>query len=419
MQIITKATRFGLAALVPVLLSTSAHAAGFYIQESSVSALGSAFAGAASSTSDASAAYFNPALMTSLDKRQLNIGGNMLIPDADLDDTGSGGLSAGGSEPPNPYDATLVPNLHFATPITDDKAVWAGLSVIAPFGLASDYGSSWFGRYDSTSTELTVINISPVMAYKINDMFSIGGGVDVQYAKADLRAIATPALGVTGESTLKGDDWSVGYNIGVTAKPMEGTVIGAHYRSAIDQKLEGEVMLSGTGIPGVDFVTGGRAELELPDIATLSVTQDIQRDWRAMAQLSWYGWNQFERIEAFNDAGAQVQDVYQGYQNTLAFSLGTEYDFNDTWTGRLGYQYDPTPTTNEGRTSRTPDGDRNWFTAGATYKHSENISIDLAAAYIDVDDGTINVVRNGGTASVNADTDGRVGIVAAALNYKF
>jgi long-chain fatty acid transport protein len=99
--------------------------------------------------------------------------------------------------------------------------------------------------------------------------------------------------------------------------------------------------------------------------------------------------------------------------------VGTEYDFNDTWTGRLGYQYDPTPTTDEARTSRTPDGDRNWFTAGGTYRHNEAISVDFAAVYIDVGDGTIDVSRNGGLATVSADTSGDVGILSVALNYKF
>lgn len=411
--------KLGLAAFASALLaSTSAHAAGFYIQESSVSQLGSAFAGAASSTKDASAVYFNPALLTGLDKRQLSIGANLLIPSADVDNNGStfGGAPIGGGSS-NPYDATPVPNFYFAAPITNDNALWGGIGVTAPFGLASDYSDNWFGRYDSTTTELTVINISPVLAYKINDMFSVGGGVDVQYAKADLRAIATqPAPVGTGEATLKGSDWSVGYNIGATVKPIQGTTVGAHYRSGIDQKLDGEIMFSNAI---AQVITPGTAELNLPDIATLSVTQDIQSDWRAMAQVSWYGWNRFERIQAFSDTGVSLQNIYQGYQNTVAFSVGTEYDYNPDWTLRAGYQYDPTPTVDEGRTSRTPDGDRNWFTVGATYKYSEAISFDLAGAYIDVDDGTIDVTRNGGAAVVNADTSGSVGIVAAALNYKF
>lgn len=407
-----------LALLVTTLLSSQAHAAGFYIQESSVSGLGSAFAGSVSSTQDASTIFFNPAGMTDLDGRQAQLGVNWLMPKSELTDTGSTFLGApvGGGDGGNPYSPTPVPNGFFATPLTDDNRLWGGVGVTAPFGLANDYGQNWFGRFDSTETELTVINISPVLAYRVNSQFSIGGGIDIQYADATLESRATVG-GPVGVSRLEGDDVSIGYNIGVIYSPWESTRFGAHYRSAVDQKLDGTISL--TGGTGADFATGGTAELELPDIATLGVTQDMSERWRLMGQLSWYGWNQFETIRAVSNAGTTLSNVQQGYQNTLAFSVGTEYDYTPEWTLRAGYQYDPTPTTDQFRTSRTPDGDRNWFTAGATYHYNDRISFDMAGAYIDVGDETISVTRNGGLAAVNANTEGRVGILSAAINYKF
>ncbi len=92
---------------------------------------------------------------------------------------------------------------------------------------------------------------------------------------------------------------------------------------------------------------------------------------------------------------------------------------NDQWTFRAGYQFDETPTTDEYRTSRTPDGDRQWVSAGATYQIDDKWSLDLAATYIDVADETISVSRNSGTVDVNADTNNEVAIVALGVNYKF
>ena len=94
---------------------------------------------------------------------------------------------------------------------------------------------------------------------------------------------------------------------------------------------------------------------------------------------------------------------------------------NDKWTLRAGYQFDETPTTDEYRTSRTPDGDRHWFAAGATYDINDKFSLDMAATYIDVGEESINVTRNvtGALADVRGDTDGSVAIVALGLNYKF
>ena len=107
----------------------------------------------------------------------------------------------------------------------------------------------------------------------------------------------------------------------------------------------------------------------------------------------------------------------QNYQTTWAFAVGGEYDVNEDWTVRAGYQFDETPTTDEYRTTRTPDGDRNWFSAGATYKLNEKLSFDGALTYIDVAEGDIDVTR--GVTNVIGTSDGSVGIVAVGLNYKF
>lgn len=406
-----------------ILTPAAANAAGFYIQEQSVRGLGSAFSGSVTSIDDASTIYFNPAGMTKLDRAQVNAGVHLLVPSAELDDTGSTFLGApvGGGDGGNPYNPTPVPNGFAAMPLLDDNSLWGGIGVTAPFGLASDYGDDWFGRFDSIKTELKVINIQPSLAYKATNWLSIGAGVDIQYADAELTSAVSDTL-AEGESKLKGDDWSVGYNVGLIIKPVETTEIGMHYRSAISHELDGRISVEGlTGLvpTAPNFTTGGTADLDLPDMATFGVAHQVTPDLRLMAQATWFGWNNFQDITAISDAGAELTSVTQNYQTTWAFAVGAEYDINDQWTVRGGYQFDETPTTDEFRTSRTPDGDRNWFSLGATYNWNPNMSIDMAATYINVDDGVINVSRNNGLAAVNADTDGDVGIFALGLNYKF
>lgn len=404
----------------------SAHAAGFYIQEQSVKGLGYAFSGSTTSIDDASTLYFNPAGMTKLDGAQINAGAHLIIPNADLTDTGTTvpfGAAVGTDDGGNPYDPTPVPNLYAVTPLDffGQSNVWAGIGVSAPFGLGSDYGDTWFGRFDSTETELKTINIQPSIAVKATDWLSIGGGIDIQYADAELKSVANPGTG-EGISTLKGDDWTVGYNVGVLLQPLETTEIGVHYRSAISHELDGRIsFFNGSGS---DFDEGGTADLDLPDLATFGIAHDITPQTRIMGQATWFGWNNFEEIQPVRDSGTAVAAITQNYQTTWAFAIGAEHDLNDSWTIRAGYQFDETPTTDEFRTSRTPDGDRNWFSGGATYKVNDKLDLDFAATYIDVDDGTINVNRNAATpaiarSDVSANTDGYVGIVAVGLSYKF
>lgn len=413
----------------------SAQAAGFYLQESSVSSLGSAFAGSTVRIDDASTVFFNPAGMTDLErKKHVSAGVHILSLESNIEDNGTSNPPSGtgaisGSD--SPYGLEEVPNFYFAAPTSFNEKMWFGFGVNAPFGLKNEYDEDWFGRYDSTKTDLQVINYSGVLAYEVNDKLSIGGGIDIQDANATLEAAARATK--DGLSVLTGDDVSWGYNVGLTYKPQPGTEIGAHYRSAITHELEGYIGAFGTG--GADFRAAGRAGLDLPDILTLGAAHDLDEKWTIMGQFTWFGWNNFDAITATTDesvvvpslgklvpAGDQVSSVKQAYQNTIAIAVGAEYAYSDKWTLRAGYQFDETPTTDEYRTTRTPDGDRNWLTLGATYNINDQVALDMAAAYINVAKEDISLSRNGSGAlesSIEATNEADIGIFSIGFNYKF
>jgi long-chain fatty acid transport protein len=394
-----------------------ANAAGFYIQEQSVRGLGSAFSGSTTTLDDASIVYFNPAGMTNLTGTQIQAGAHLLIPNAKMTNNGStiplGGAGAN-NDGGNPYKPTPVPN-GFVTHAVNDR-VSVGIGVTAPFGLGSEYDDGWFGRYDSTKTELKVIDIQPTVAYKINNMVSIGAGVNIQHADANLQNRVTN--GVTeGDSKLAGDDWGFGYSLGVQVKPTDATTIGINYKSEVHHNLQGRIQV--TGVAGLNEDSKGGAKLNLPDHLTMGVAHKINDKLTLQGQATWFGWNNFESIRAVRENGTVAGTVVQNYQTTWAFAVGAEYAMNDQWTLRGGVQFDETPTTDEYRTSRTPDGDRTWVSAGATYALTPKIDLDMAATYIHVDDGTINVSRNAGLSVVRAKTEGSVGILALGMSYKF
>ena len=72
------------------------------------------------------------------------------------------------------------------------------LGVTAPFGLSNEYERGWFGRYDSTKSDLRVLDISPVIATKMGDTFSIGGGPNFQRASAVLESALPCPAGFAG-----------------------------------------------------------------------------------------------------------------------------------------------------------------------------------------------------------------------------
>ena len=370
--------------------------------------------------------FYNPAGLVDLDERQLSAGAALIVPFADIDNAGStmvGGPNAGPitGDVDNPYDPTPVPSFHIATPADNNKDLWLALSVTAPFGLANEYDEDSFVRYDSVETDLATYDIQPSVAYRINDQWSIGGGVDFQYADAKLSQAVDLGAG-DGIAEFDGDALSVGWNAGVMYKPNTRTRLGAHYRSAISHDLELDYTLTGPTGAVLASDPSASADLDLPDIANLSAAFDVDDQWTVMGHVMWFGWNNFEDITATSSGGATLTSVPQNYQNTMAYALGAEYQHNDQMTFRGGVQYDETPTQDGFRTTRTPDGDRIWASVGGTYNINPALSMDLALTYIDVAGERIDVSRTqptGGTANIVADAKQRIGIAAVGLNFKF
>jgi long-chain fatty acid transport protein len=216
---------------------------------------------------------------------------------------------------------------------------------------------------------------------------------------------------------LQGDDWSYGGNIGVTLKPASGTTVGIDYRSQIRHELKGSVDLE-SQFEG----EAASASLDLPDITTLAIAQKIGARLTGLAQVSWYGWSSFDQIAPVREDGVDLPDDIQNYKDTMSFSVGAEYALCPEWTLRAGYQHDETPVQEGFRTTRVPDGDRDWLALGATYQSSDRLSFDFGAAYINVDEGAIDREQGVGAniVDVRARTDDAwIGILAAGVNYKF
>lgn len=425
-------TLFSLSALV---VSSPVWAASFYIQEQSVSGLGTAYAGAVADTQDASTVFYNPAGMTQLEKTEFYAGAHVLLPHASFKNDGSTSNAAltatTGGNGGNPFAPAVVPNLFFSTPTRVDN-LWLGLAVTAPFGLEVEYDDDFVGRYNSTQSELMVLDVAPSAAYKVNEWLSLGGGLNIQYAKATLKnAIPAPGLSQSittdGETSLEGDDISMGFNAGLLFEPAADTKIGLHYKQGLSHTLEGHLTnrlpISGAlgGLSGTTSRVDGSAELDLPTIASIGVSQKINPALTVLGSATWHKWSSFDDIPVKTPTALSITE--QGYEDTWSFSVGARYDVNDKLQLKAGFQYDPTPTVDEFRSTRIPDGDRKWYAAGLTYAVNERLSFDISGVYVDVSKARVDLTDISPVAGTRSrtvgDTSGHVGILSTGLRYKF
>lgn len=393
-------------------------AAGYGINEHSASYLGTGFAGRASNAIDASVAASNPAAISFVEGSQVSVGADVILEGGKFEGEYSGHPSrpdsarSGSTE--DFQQTSFVPFGHFVMPINDK---WSfGLSGYAPFGIELDYDDDWAGQYFADKTSVQIMNLQGTLSYKFNDDLSVGFGLIGSHAKGELTQktwLPNPGgsgyLPAPGDATIKGDDNTLGWNIGAVWNVTDATTLGLSYHSKLDFKLDGDFILENSV---ADTNVPAELEITMPEKVMASVTHKIDEQWTVMADATWTRWSRFQEFNV-TSSGTSVSYVPMNWKNTWALSLGTSYQLNDQWLLRGGYMFDQSPVDNDNRTARTPDANRNWFTLGANWKAAENLSVDFAYAYVKLQNGSINEGKHSG---VDTPADPSYGFLTG--NYK-
>ncbi|MCW2247591.1 long-chain fatty acid transport protein [Azospirillum fermentarium] len=403
-----------LAALMSATAPQNAVAAGYALKEQSASGLGTSFAGAtANGMNDASGMFFNPAALGVLEGNQVVQQFTGVMPYAKIENargsyaTALGGRSISGDA--NPGDAgqdAIVPSGYAMMSISPDLKV--GIAITVPWGLATDYPSNWIGRYHAVESELRTINVQPTVSYRINPMITVGGGLQMQYAKATLSQMTDAAtlirrrtgLALTPGSLdayarLNGDDIGWGAVAGVMIEPAKGTRIGLSYRSAVKHDIEGDIQFSGlpaafrTALPS----SNASAKVVTPEIASLGAYHEFNDRWAVMADVSWTNWSRFRELRVnFENPNLTPSVTEEKWRDAWFFAVGASYKPMDNLTLRVGAAYDQSPTPDADRTPRIPDEERYWLSAGASFKFNDLLTVDLSYAHLFVPDASLNQV---------------------------
>ena len=400
-------------------------AAGYGINEQSASYLATAFAGRASNAINGSIASTNPAGISFVDGRQVSAGADIILEGGKFD----GKATDRPSSIPDQSGSTdgfqktsFVPFGYFVMPVDDQ---WSfGFAGYAPYGIELDYEDDWVGSWFGDITSVQVVSLQGTASYKVRDDLAIGFGLIGAHVKGKLTSRPGPsAAGMLG--TIEGDDNTLAWNIGALWNVDEQTVLGLAYHSNYKFNLKGDYKVSVRGIdqPSKD----ARLKIVMPEKVMLSATHKFDDQWTFMADLTWTRWTRFQEFDVTDPSGGSSHNyVPMNWRNTWALSLGTSYQLNDQWLLRAGYMFDESPVTNETRTVRSPDANRNWFTFGANWRLSDDMSLDLAYAYVRLQDGTINEkkyksagVEDPSYGVITGNYSNASNIVGAQLNYKF
>jgi long-chain fatty acid transport protein len=393
--------------------TVSANAGGFAVREQSAWGEGTSYAGVAAG-GDLSAMFWNPATMTQMPGFRSESVLTGILPSAS-NTVGAGSTLfgvAGGTG--NTADDALVPGSYYSWQFRPD--MWLGLSVNSPFGLAVNFPIVWAGNmYAAGSTYLRTYNATPSFAYKISDLISVGVGLQIQYAQADLSHCTVGPCGFGGPlAELSGTGWGYGFTAGVTVTPTPTTTIGIGYRSSMNQKIDGTAAVSGFGSAPASTA------LNLPDTVSVGLRQRLTSQWTGLATVEWTNWSRIGTSAV--SAGAFSSTLPFQYSDGWLYSVGAEYAWDPKLTLRGGVGYEKSPITDNVRIPLLPDNDRYWVSVGGTYQWSPKLSFDLAYSHLFVVNTPINVVAGNpwfaGVAYVGS-VDSHIDIISVAMKYRW
>lgn len=360
------------AMMVAGAFATQTYAAGFQLSEQSAIQMGRAMAGAGVVGDDLSAVHYNPAGMTLLSGTRMQATGTWVAVNLDYkgDSEGDSVQSENGR-----LKGQTIPAGFITHQIND--SLWAGLGLTVPYGMGTEYGEGWEGKSRGTESMILTFDINPNLAWKVNDMLSVGGGISLQYAKAELGMGMGPM-----QANVKGDSWAWGWNVGLMFQPVETVRLGLAYRSHIAHNAEGH-----TDVKGLQNLTSDmKVRIKTPDTVTLSATWEATDALRLSGTARWSKWSNFRSLNVQNLdlAGTKLGTtvVENNWDDTWFFSVGADYKLNGQWTVRGGVAYDQGPVENQYRMAVIPDTDRVWFSGGASYKYTDNLTFDFGATYI-------------------------------------
>ncbi|MCT8746207.1 outer membrane protein transport protein [Glaesserella parasuis] len=369
--------------------AAGASAAAFQLAEVSTSGLGMAYAGNAAVADNASVVATNPALMTKF-KQQVEVSVGGVYVDADVNVEGSFGTKTTvngnviASSPVSDANAkdiipsAIVPNLYVVAPVSERFAVGGGVNV--NYGLKSEFEKTYSAGVLAGKTKLSAVNYNFSSAYDLGYGFSFGAGLNAVHAKATLErhfGALNPMAPTATASRLKGDKWGFRWNVGLTYDINENNRLGVAYHSPVDLRFKGKYV----GTQSANVEIPGRLNLELPAYWEISGYHKLTEKLAVQYSYKKTHWNSFRELRATDNNGKVLLQKDKKFNNNSRIALGVSYDVIEALTLRAGIAYDESASVAHPSIS-IPDTYRTWYTLGATYRFTPNLSVDLSYAHL-------------------------------------
>ncbi|HCH6801331.1 TPA: outer membrane protein transport protein [Vibrio parahaemolyticus] len=315
-----------------LLTCAAAQAGGLYLYETTASDIGLASAGMAARAQDASVMAANPAGLANVSGKSFS--GNLigLYGDAQLDTmTGDAGNVIG-----------FVPMASaFYSQQVNDK--WTlGIGLYGNYGLGLEYEGLLNNHLDIPTATTQALTIQPSASYRINDHWSVGAALGIQYGMYEVETEGVANVNVEDQDT------QVNGRVGVLYEATPGTRLGLSYSSETEFEFD-------------------KSNSIAPQQLIFSAYHEVNDDLAVMWNVNWQDWSEYTTT-----LNVETQDTYQ-------IALGTQYKLNEKMMWNAGFAFDTSMYENQSNGDITvPTGKAYLIGTGIDYKLDSENSIGFA-----------------------------------------
>ena len=414
-------TSWYMLALGLAVLPPAANAQGFGLNEIGSCAIARGFAVTSAPCADGSSIYWNPGAMPARQGLTASAGAALISLKGDF--TRDTTFRVYNTDIPT----AVVPNafLNYAS----GKAAY-GIGVYVPYGLTSQWGSDFPGRFSAKKASLKTIYVQPNVAYQLSDNWSIGGGPVIGHSTVELiqaldLSSQVPQPGITfanlgivkytefGQATLKGSALAYGFHLGLHGNLTPEWQLGARYLSPLNFKYDdadatftqtptGLTLAAGNplslpantpvdALVASQFASGGAltpqkvsTKISHPAQAQVGVTYTGFQNTLLSVEYAYTGWKSFNELPVnFQGAASKNSRVLQeDYNNTSSLRLGAERKLSSGMALRAGFAAAASAAPPETVTPLLPEQDRELGMLGVSLPLMGGFGLDAAYAHI-------------------------------------
>jgi long-chain fatty acid transport protein len=236
---------------------------------------------------------------------------------------------------------------------------------------------------------LDAFSFFPAVAYKINEQWSIGAGVNIMYGFLKQRAAVHNILDSRPDGYFSLHDYRFGCGgvFGILYEPTCSTRFGIQYLTSVKLNFRDKPKFSHLGpiledVLEIIGIIGSKVNvhIKVPQSVMLSAYHELNSCWAIMADIGWQQWSAFQKATiALADLNNRTLSSKIKYQDTWHAAIGAEWYYTSDIKLSAGIAYDSSAISNSQRPLDFPIGEQVRLGTGARWYFSENLIFDFSS----------------------------------------